>query len=214
MLDKVQSRTAMAVSAALLALAVPQVQAVSALGAATVRDQETGAPAAPWQRPSGRTTLPPWPAPKDARPGMRAAGLPLLSEDAKLAQHIHAHLDVIVNGKPVVVPADIGIDRKRHGVSPLHTHDTTGVLHIESTKKEDFYLGQFFNEWQVSFSRKNLGGLRTSRTRVLKVHVNGALYKGDPRNLKLRAHDQIAVVYGKARSRVKVPGHYEFPPGA
>ena len=71
----------------------------------------------------GRDTLPPWSAPTDAAAAMRAAGLPMLSREGTV-EHIHAHLDVRVNGQPVDVPAMIGIDRR--GISPVHTHDSTG----------------------------------------------------------------------------------------
>jgi hypothetical protein len=189
-----------ALSTALLTLSVPS---------GTAHTEVTG----PWGVPSGRTTAPPWPAPKSAITGIKAAGLPLMTESVKLAQHIHVHLDVLVDGKPVEVPGDIGIDHQNHGLSPLHTHDDSGLLHIESATLKDFYLGQLFNEWQVSLSRHNIGGLRTGINHVLEVHVNGKLYQGDPRALKLGAHDEIAVVYGKVGSRVDIPDRYQFPLG-
>src|SRR6266516_4942863 len=98
----------------------------------------------------GRTTNPPWSAPADATAAVAAAGLPMLGEEGT-ALHIHAHLDVIVNGNPVQAPADIGVDDARQKISPLHSHDTTGVIHIESPNKTDaFTLGQFFTEWDGS----------------------------------------------------------------
>jgi hypothetical protein len=30
----------------------------------------------------------------------------------------------------------------------LHTHDETGIIHIESPIKKDFILGQFFDLWK------------------------------------------------------------------
>jgi hypothetical protein len=83
----------------------------------------------------GRETLPPWSAPTDAAAAMRAAGLPMLSREGTV-EHIHAHLDVRVDAQPVEVPAMIGIDRR--GISPVHTHDSTGVIHIESPVKRRF----------------------------------------------------------------------------
>jgi hypothetical protein len=46
----------------------------------------------------------------------------MLGEEGN-ALHIHAHLDVIANGAPVPVPADIGVDDERHRISPLHSHE-------------------------------------------------------------------------------------------
>ena len=97
----------------------------------------------------GRGTPPPWNAPADAAAAVRAAGLPMLSQEGKVI-HIHVHLDVSVDGQPVEVPAGIGIDRSGHGISPLHTHNATGVIHIESPVKRAFTLGEFFTEWVFS----------------------------------------------------------------
>src|SRR5947209_3945435 len=80
---------------------------------------------------AGRDTAPPWPAPSDPAARVAAAGLPMLGSEGS-ALHIHAHLDVIVDGRPVAVPALLGIDESAHQISPLHTHDETGVIHIES----------------------------------------------------------------------------------
>src|SRR6516162_4193467 len=85
----------------------------------------------------GRDTLPPWSAPTDAAAAMRAAGLPMLSREGTV-EHIHAHLDVRVNGQPVDVPAMIGIDRQ--GISPVHTHDSTGVIHTRLDRSLEHHM--------------------------------------------------------------------------
>jgi hypothetical protein len=127
------------------------------------------------------------------------------------ALHIHAHLDVIVNGSPVQVPADIGVDEARHQISPLHSHDTTGVIHVESPNKTDvFTLGQFFGEWQVSLAADHIGGLTTDATHHLTVYVNGAPRTGDPAGIVLAAHDEIAVVYGTDAQQTNVPKSYQW----
>src|SRR5690349_11907656 len=56
-----------------------------------------------------RETKAPWSAPGDPMALTCAAGL--IPEKAEFLQyHVHAHLDVFVDGKPVLVPAGIGID--------------------------------------------------------------------------------------------------------
>src|SRR4051812_5186470 len=51
----------------------------------------------------------PWPAPPNPMDLTRKAGL--TPEPAETLQfHVHAHLDVFLNGSPVEVPAGIGID--------------------------------------------------------------------------------------------------------
>ena len=51
----------------------------------------------------------PWPAPSDPLDRAIAAGLEPETQEF-LNFHVHAHLDVFVNGSPVEVPAGIGID--------------------------------------------------------------------------------------------------------
>ncbi|MFI5520519.1 hypothetical protein [Streptomyces platensis] len=67
---------------------------------------EAGIPTVPMKTASGRTTGPPWDAPSDPSARVEAAGLPMLGGEGEV-EHIHAHRDVIVNSKPVAVPADI-----------------------------------------------------------------------------------------------------------
>lgn len=153
-----------------------------------------------------------WPAPSDATAQAKAAGLPMLGQEGQVL-HIHSHLDVFVDGKPVAVPAEIGIDLVRQQISPLHTHDTSGVVHIESPVKRDFTLGEFMTEWNVPISKSALGPLKTGGGKELHVYVNGKEQSGDPASLKLGAHDEIAVVYGTASEKVQVPTSYNWPQG-
>jgi len=126
------------------------------------------------------------------------------------ALHIHQHLDILVNGKPVTVAAGIGINQVARFISPLHTHDLSGVNHVESDVVRDFTLGQFFDVWGVRFSRDCVGGYCAKGTDALRVFVDGKPVSGDPRNLVLREHQEIAVVYGPATANVSVPSTYRF----
>jgi hypothetical protein len=128
--------------------------------------------------------------------------------------HIHQHLDIFVHGEPVVVPASIGIDPAMRWLSAIHTHDTRGVIHVESPIMADFTLGQFFDTWGVRFTHDCLGGYCADASSTLAVYVNGAKYEGDPRRLTLAAHQEIAVVYGtEAEGPAEIPATFEFEPG-
>jgi len=153
-----------------------------------------------------------WPAPVDASARVKAAGLPMLGQEGQVL-HIHNHLDVFVDGMAVTVPAEIGIDTAKQQISPLHTHDTSGVVHIESPVQTDFTLGEFMTEWNVSISKSVLGPLKTGGGKDLRVYVNGKEQSGDPAALKLVAHDEIAVVYGVPGDKVRVPSSYDWPQG-
>ena len=170
----------------------------------------------------GADTAPPWPAPADAAGAVRAAGLPMLNSEGAV-EHIHAHLDVLVDGQAVPVPADIGIDRTRGTISPLHTHDATGVIHIESPVKRQFSLGEFFSEWGVSLSTDNIGALRAADGKSLRVFVNGThghrdlpvepAKTGNPAAIAFDPHDEIAMIYGIPRPGETIPSKYDFPAG-
>jgi hypothetical protein len=161
----------------------------------------------------GADTSPPWPAPKDASAAARAAGLPMLGAEGNV-EHIHAHLDVLVDGHAVEVPADIGIDRSNGSISPLHTHDGSGVIHIESPIKRQFSVGEFFTEWGVGLSADNIGGLRAADGKAVRVFVNGTPQRtGNPAAIMFGPHDEIALVYGVPQPGETIPTKYDFPPG-
>ncbi len=76
-----------------------------------------------------------------------AAGVPLLPQEA-FETHIHTQLTVTVNGAPLTVPASIGIDQETNQIAALHTHDDTGLIHVESPEKHAKYtLQQFLTVW-------------------------------------------------------------------
>jgi len=160
----------------------------------------------------GSHTSPPWPAPADASAAVNAAGLPMLSYEGNV-EHIHAHLDVLIDGQPVAVPGGIGIDSRRGTISPLHTHDASGVIHIESPVKRQFSLGEFFSEWQVSLSEDSIGALRASDGKIVRIFVNGKQRQGNPGAIMLGAHDEIVVLYAAPQPGETIPSTYEFRGG-
>lgn len=172
----------------------------------------TEVPATPMSTATGRTSTPPWAVPADVIGSVHKAGLPMLNAEGT-AEHIHVHLDILVDGKAVTVPALVGIDETAQQISPLHTHDTSGVIHIESPKISTFSLGQFFTEWQVSLSANNIGGLVAGNGNVLRAYVNGKQVSGDPAAITFTAHDEIALVYGPSTAQVTVPSTYTWPSG-
>ena len=159
--------------------------------------------------PALQTGPAPWPLGSDQVARIAAAGLPALPSES-LRVHYHAHLDVLVDGQAVTVPALVGIDVRRQVLSPLHTHDQRGVLHVESPNNPDFTLGQFFTEWGVRFSANCVGGY-CAPDHPVSVYVNGEPRPGDPAAVRLAPHQEIAVVVGKAPPAV--PASFSFAPG-
>src|SRR6185369_1120909 len=50
---------------------------------------------------------------------LTAIDLPALAQEGTTL-HIHQHLDILVDGKPVAVPAGIGINEAQGFISPIH----------------------------------------------------------------------------------------------
>ncbi len=127
-----------------------------------------------------RSSLPPWPAPSDAVSYIEAAGVEpepyAAPEDAHLVR-----LDLQVENAPVSVPAWVGIDRARALQAPAHTHDDSGMIHVERGAAATFTLGQFFTLWGVRLSPSCVGGV----CGWLLMRVDGSAAPGDPRELRL-----------------------------
>ncbi|CAM3942236.1 hypothetical protein NOGI109294_19680 [Nocardiopsis gilva] len=159
------------------------------------------------------TAMPPWPLPDDPVSLAENVGLRVAPMEGT-SKHFHAHLDVIVNGEAVTVPANLGIHPSGNAMSELHTHDERGVLHVEApTADKRYTLGQIFAEWDVLLDKDTLGGLEADEENTLRAYVDGELHEGDPAAIELTKHRQIALVYGPKDADVDVPAEYEFRPG-
>jgi hypothetical protein len=122
-----------------------------------------------------------------------------------LESHYHAHLTLLRNGKQVKVPAFIGIDFKHQCLYWLHTHDATGIMHIESPDTRTYTLGNWFDVWGKPLSKTQAAGLKGD----LKVFVGKREFSGDPRTIVLKPHELITIEQGK----VVEPPPFTFPPG-
>jgi hypothetical protein len=120
-------------------------------------------------------------------------------QQTDIGYHVHAELKVYVNGKQTTVPANLGIDPQGRFISPIHTHDTTGVVHMESTRYYPFTLGEFVNVWGVDFTDNQLGEYKAGNGNVLQLWVNGKQV-ADPVNYKMKPHDIMILAYGKPGS--------------
>lgn len=155
-------------------------------------------------------------APSKGAANIAAAGLAALSEEGT-AEHYHAHLDVITDGKTIPVPAEIGVsfgaDGQPNGISALHTHDGSGVVHIEApTAGRTYTLGQLLTEWGVLDGTGGAPGSARSSAADWAVYVNGAKQQGSPRDVVLSPHAEIALVHGQ-ESASSIPSTYAFPAG-
>ena len=96
----------------------------------------------------------------------------------EIKMHTHSKLNVTVDGKSLLVPNGVGInstlwndhsldkfgtERKATtfgtispALSPLHTHDSSGIIHVESTEYKNYTLGDFLNIWGLPLEGKEI----------------------------------------------------------
>jgi hypothetical protein len=170
---------------------------------------------APARLPGEMTGKGPWGANdgKALKSRLKAIGLDALPREA-LKMHIHQRMAMVVNGKFVYLPPGIGIDRNDKFITELHTHDSSGIIHVESPLTRKFTLGEFFDVWGLRFTKDCLGGYCNDGARKVRVWTNGKPVKGDPRKIVLTPHLSIVVAYGTLQSVPKpIPPHFPFPAG-
>ncbi|HLI09790.1 MAG TPA: hypothetical protein VKV40_24735 [Ktedonobacteraceae bacterium] len=112
----------------------------------------------------------------------------------QLAYHIHAHVSIYINGKLSQIPQYVGIASDGSCYYWLHTHDTSGVIHIESPTQKNYTLGNFLDEWSQQFSSLGYPS-ELGLTSGWQVWVNGKPYSGDFHNITLTAHELITLAY-------------------
>jgi hypothetical protein len=135
----------------------------------------------------------PWPDPDRVPDRVAAAGLPHSATEF-LTIHYHAHLDVFVNGTSQPVAASIGrVDQSFF--SPLHTHATSGLIHIEAASDERFTLGMLFTEWGVRLTDTCVGGYCRPAT-TIKAYVDGKATSTPLPTILLKKGEEIALVIG------------------
>jgi hypothetical protein len=158
-----------------------------------------------------------------------SAGLVLETHET-LVHHVHAHLDMFIDGQHRTVPGGIGIvitDPAVHSgtiagapayggiqecaqpcISSLHTHDITGILHTESATNQDNTLGQFFQEWSVRLDGSCVGSYCAPGTPIT-IYVNGkSTPLANAAAIPLSDHKEIAIVIGQPPSRVPAAGDF------
>lgn len=112
------------------------------------------------------------------------SGLPCSTPNLPLITHIHPHLTVIVDGEDQTIPANIGLGACEF---PMHTHDTTGTIHVEAQVARDYTLDEFLKVWGQPLNREGY---------KLKMTVNDAV-NTELGNLVLKDGQKIVLEYSK-----------------
>jgi len=109
------------------------------------------------------------------------------------AIHWHPQLTITIDGQTVTIPANIGIDASlwqdhsldqyssmpdmpdgMSGMAPLHTHDTSGTIHVESRVSREYTLGDFFRIWGQTFDAQQVLGHQAQSGHRVWMVVDGS----------------------------------------
>jgi hypothetical protein len=156
--------------------------------------------------------------------GQTVDGVPCIATMSN-EYHVHVFLGMLINGRQIALSdgdgmknpgADatyLGIPNWTENASCyyyLHTHDASGVIHIEAPKSASvetslYTLGNFFDIWGMTLSSTRIGPFSgTVRTYVAQVPVNTtqvtpSMYKSysySPRSIPLKSHTAIWLEIG------------------
>jgi hypothetical protein len=134
-----------------------------------------------------------WPPNYDNLQGaISAMGLPASSATMAYATHFHAHVTLYVDGRQTPVPSQVGIDPSTQTLAAIHTHDDSGIIHMEAGEKHFAPpLQDVFNIWGVRFNSQCIGGYCGG----VEMWVNG---KPNTQlgTYILHEHDVITIVEG------------------
>ena len=121
------------------------------------------------------------------------------------AVHWHPKITISIDGKEQQIPVGIGVDIGKRidshlsgmGMSPTHTHESDGTIHLEnnnpSSKPETTSLGYFFHVWDKQFSKECIFEYCTDKG-ALKMTVNGKENNEFGRYL-MKDKDEIRIEY-------------------
>jgi hypothetical protein len=146
-----------------------------------------------------------WPegATPDGGQGQDVQGVTCTDPDTTI--HIHSHLSIFLNGEALAIPAEIGIveTMTTDCVYALHTHDKSGMIHLEGPVPTTFTLGQFFGIWGQPLDRANIAGLSSLPVTVYLAD-DGVVteHTGDLAAIELVSHREITIQVGTAITEV------------
>ena len=140
--------------------------------------------------------------------------------------HIHAYLALFVNGQQVAIPYGLGMVGPGPAINGfvnaatdfylIHTHDSSGIIHIESPSNGKpnltasiYTLKDFLDIWGITVNSNQFGPF----TGPVEVFTSGAMsrangnntivpastltyYGNDPTNVPLYSHEYIVVEVG------------------
>ena len=113
---------------------------------------------------------------------------------ARSGIHWHPELSIYIKGQLQEIPANVGLGVTHN---PIHTHDATGVIHLEFSGlvlKDNLKLGNFFKIWGKNLNKDCIMDYCGGPEGAVKMSVNGEL-NFDFENYLMRDGDKIEIRY-------------------
>ena len=119
---------------------------------------------------------------------------------------VYAHLSILVNNEPQRIPTRLGASPQgqTHCFYTIHTHDSSGKIHVTPTASGTFTLGELFQIWGQPLTNSNVAGVSGLPVEIF-VTDNGTVTKveeADWANIELRSHREITIGLGTAVTEI------------
>jgi len=106
-----------------------------------------------------------------------------------LVYHSHPDLSITISGQTILLPVTFDASCAQ----PIHTHDSSGVLHMETDQNQNYTIGDWFLLWghwadsqtQTIFNRTQIFNNKIDPTHHLTITVNGVNDTTHYQNLQL-----------------------------
>lgn len=124
-----------------------------------------------------------------------------LDSHANLAMHTHPFMELTVNNTQVPIPSDLGIDTTAcpGAMHLLHTHDTSGKLHVEGYEAFTPTAELFFAIWNISYPDSTTLDPLFLDAQNVTITVDGTVYVGPWSGLDLLDGETTRIVHDATR---------------
>ena len=127
-------------------------------------------------------------------PNFAATPVPCLTAENYI--HVHPYIRISILGTSVPIPAQIGFLKSGQCTEQIHTHDTSGIIHVElgqSDVNSNYTLNDFFRVWYATFATVSFNGT----SHPVEFSNNDILgYKSDATHKVIVLVDNATVVNG------------------
>lgn len=108
--------------------------------------------------------------------------------------HVHAHIAIYKDGQMLALPSHIGIPATCN--YETHTHDNTGIVHMEAPAVKDYTLGKFFDLWGEPLTLTNVAGVQGPVVAYINDNGDVRRYMGALGDIELTSHRAITLQVG------------------